>query len=206
MSFAQRTIAQQLLTFRAQLLVNNKLLARHAFDDQATQIAEDFINNVQYIFHRGIEELRQMMGFAQPISATSAITYQLKVTPTSSGSQVQIEPGDFFSGCSCLCDPTGCSKDGAFYTYNPMNNSFDPVFKLPGVRIGCSPMESVLQSNLACWYSSSCYNTVRFKKQSAFDTKLSVKNSFCQSKIVEHRRTFHDMSDRISPDEYSTFL
>lgn len=160
-ALAQRTISQQVLAFQAQLLVNNKLLTRNSFHDQASNIVDDFITNVRFIFSRGIGELRQMMGFAQPISATSGITYQLKIKTTGSGSQVQIVPADFFSGCSCLCNPTGCSKDGAFYAYNPLNNSLAPVFKIPGVRIGCSPMESVLQSNLACWYSSDCYNTVR---------------------------------------------
>ncbi|CAF3929747.1 unnamed protein product [Rotaria sp. Silwood1] len=159
-ALAQQTLYQQLLMFQATLFVNNKLLAYDTFDDQATQLVDSFIINLQYVFSRGIGETRQMMGFAQPVSAVSDITYKFQFTTTPSGSQVQIEPIDFFSGCWCVCDPTGCSKDAAFYTYNSTNNSFNSVFNVSGARLGCSPMESVLQSTLACWYSSDCYQTV----------------------------------------------
>lgn len=160
---SQQTVSNQLIGFQAKLFVNDKLLPRDAFDVQATQLADFFISNVQYIFARGIKELREMMGFAQPLSATSIITYQFKIITTSLGSQVQVEPVDFFLGCCCLCDPTRCSNDAAFYNYNPINNSFDSVLKVEGVRTACSPMESLLQSNLACWYSSDCYETVSAK-------------------------------------------
>ncbi|CAF1343282.1 unnamed protein product [Rotaria sp. Silwood1] len=103
-ALAQQTLYQQLLMFQATLFVNNKLLAYDTFDDQATQLVDSFIINLQYVFSRGIGETRQMMGFAQPVSAVSDITYKFQFTTTPSGSQVQIEPIDFFSGCWCVVD------------------------------------------------------------------------------------------------------
>lgn len=159
-SLSQLVFSNQLTAFQTNLFVNNKLLTQDAFNIQASQLADFFISDVQYYFSRGIKEMREILGFSQLLSATSTITYKLPIKTTSSGSQVRIEPTNFFSGCSCLSDPTSCSDDAAFYSYNSMNNSFNPIFKVLGVRLACSPMESFLQSNLACWYSSECYQTV----------------------------------------------
>lgn len=160
-TLAQLVYYNQLVAFQSNLFVNNKLLPSDVFNEQAAQLAELFISDVQYYFARGIKQLRELIGFGQPLSATFSITYKLPITHTAAGSQVRIEPIQFLSGCSCLREPTSCSDDAAFYSYNYTTQSFDVAFKLPGIHIACSSMETLLQSNLGCWYSSECYGMVR---------------------------------------------
>ena len=150
----------QFIEFKGKLLVNNKLLSRDAFDNQANQIVNSFTSDVQYYFARGMKETREILGFTQPISATSSITYSLPIEHTNNVSQVRLLPQKFFSGCSCLSSPTSCSNQAAFYSYQPLTNSFISSFNVSGVRIACSPIETLLQSSLDCWYSAQCYQTV----------------------------------------------
>jgi hypothetical protein len=140
-------------------------LAHDAFATRANQLADFFISNVQLYFARSIIQSREVTGFFQPISATLIIRYILPITTTSSDTQVRIEHLNFFSDCSCLSNPTSCSDDAAFYSYIPMNNSSYPIFTIANIRIACRPLKSLLQSNLACWYSTDCYQMVRCKNR-----------------------------------------
>ncbi|UJR19293.1 hypothetical protein I4U23_022422 [Adineta vaga] len=157
---SQLVFYNQLLAFQTNLFINNKLLTRDTFEIQATQLADFFINDVQLYFARGIKQMREMIGITQLMSATSTLTYKLPIRQTISGSQIQVLPLQFFSNCSCLSNPTSCSDDAAFYLYNSLTQSFDIDFKIEGIHIACSSMETLFQSNLACWYSSDCYQTV----------------------------------------------
>jgi hypothetical protein len=87
-SLSQLVFYNQLAAIQTKLFVNNKLLSPHAFDMQATQLAELIISDVEYYFSRGIKHLRELIGFGQPLSATFSITYKLPITHTSTGSQV----------------------------------------------------------------------------------------------------------------------
>ena len=153
--------SQEYNSFKERLLINTKLLSPEAFDSQATQLANVFVRNTQLFFTRSLTQLREIVGISQPLPATSTLIYELLIRATFHRKQVQIEPSTFFSHCSCITDPTTCSKQAAFYEYNPLNDSHNPTFTVLGIRVACSSMESVFQSNLACWYSSTCYQTVR---------------------------------------------
>jgi hypothetical protein len=212
-ALSRLVFSNQLAAFQTELFVNNELLTRDVFEIQANQLADFFISDVQFYFARGITETRELLGFSQPISATSIIRYILPITTTSSGSQVRIEPLNFFSDCSCLSDPTSCSDDAAFYSYIPMNNSFYPIFKIPGIRIACSPMESLLQSNLACWYSSDCYETViQYWQNRTYyleglpsllnNTIPSQYNSSTSLHLIINQLMVEDWSKEISYDSY----
>ena len=152
----------QLAVFLANPFVNNKLLAHQEFEVQGSQLADAFINDIQFYFARGIKQTLEAIGITQAISATSSVIYKLPIVTTPQGRQVRMEAANYFSSCSCVSEPISCSDEAAFYSYNPTNDSFHPVFKIPGMRIACNSLQSVLKSNLDCWYSSECYQTVRF--------------------------------------------
>ena len=171
-ALSQIVFSNQLDAFQSNLFVNDKLLTRNIFETRAPQLVDYFIGDVQFYFARSIKETLDIVGITHAISATSSLTHKLAITVTPSGHQVQIEPVNYFHDCSCVSNPTSCSDDAAFYSYNSTANSFDPEFKIPGMRIACSPMQSLLESNLACWYSAECYQTVRLRKK--IDQKVSM--------------------------------
>lgn len=159
-ALSQLVFPNQLVAFQNRLFVNNKLLPAEAFQVQAEKLVDFFIKDLQYYFARGIKQTREMIAFSQPLSATTTITYNLPVRQTPLGSQVIVEPTNFFPNCSCVYNPTECSSDAAFYSYDPLNNQFNLSYQVTGVRIACSAMDSLLQSTLTCWYSSDCYSNV----------------------------------------------
>lgn len=157
--------SNQLDAFQNNLFVNDKLLTREIFETRTPQLIDYFIGDVQFYFARSIKQTLDIVSITHAISATSSLTHKLAVTVTPSGHQVQIEPVNYFRGCSCVSNPTSCSDDATFYSYNSTTHSFDPEFQVPGMRIACSSMQSLLESNLACWYSAECYQTVRLSKK-----------------------------------------
>ena len=183
-SLSQTVFTNQLVAFQSELLVNAKLLSRPTFANQADQLIDSFINDVQFYFTRSITQSRMFLAILQPLSATYTLAYNLPIIRTSSKRQVRIEPSNFFTNCSCISNPTTCSMDAAFYSLNSTDNTFVPSFKLNGIRIACNPIESILQSNLACWYFDDCYLKVYIKERTGYSLSMSSFRSSVSGRIV----------------------
>ena len=78
-----------------------------------------------------------------------------------SNGHVHINPNNI-SNCSCVTQSKMCSMEAAFYQYDSANKSVEQLYQVPGIRIGCSPFQSTIQSTLECWYSSECHEKVRY--------------------------------------------
>jgi hypothetical protein len=145
--------------FKNTLFVNAELLNPISFNSQAQLLVKSLVNHVRSSFTQDITLTREVLGTTQPLSATQN-SYSLPIMPSSNEKvQISVEPSGF-SECSCVLNPTNCSDEAAFYSYDVVNDSFHLLWSVMGVRVACSPLDSFLQSNLACWYSPVCYETV----------------------------------------------
>ena len=165
---SQTVFTNQFIALKSELLVNAKLLSRFTFAHQAEQLIINFISDVQLYFARSITQSRTFLAILQPLSFTYTLPYNLPIIHASSKRQVRIEPSNFFANCSCTTNPTTCSMNAAFYSLGSSSDEFVSSFVLDGVRLACNSIESVLQSNLACWYQDDCYLKVNQKKKNRF--------------------------------------
>jgi hypothetical protein len=133
-----------------QLMVSEVFETRLNSDLRKTNL--EFLSN----WDGGISSALELLINSYAISRAYT-SFNLRVVADGS---IQIEPTGF-ANCSCIKEPKTCSTDTAFYAYSPSNGSLDVLSNIMGVRLGCSPVESTLQSSLACWYSSECYEMVR---------------------------------------------
>ena len=139
-------------TFPNRKFVASRLLVPDMFETQFnSDLRKTNLEFLSYV-EGGILAVLEILISSYGIS--SAYT-SFNVRVVADGS-IQIEPTGFVN-CSCITDVRTCSIDAAFYAYNPSNGSLDLLFSLTGLRLGCSPLQSTLQSSLACWYSSDCY-------------------------------------------------
>ncbi|CAF1176295.1 unnamed protein product [Adineta steineri] len=65
------------------------------------------------------------------------------------------QPKIYDNGCSCALYPN-CTSQARFIE---MNSS--EIIPIRGLKIGCTPSESFLLSNLACFYDQSCINIIQ---------------------------------------------
>ena len=105
---------------------------------------------------RGLVELVETTTFSYVLTATQN-AFNLRITQNGT-IEIESEP---FSNCSCMKNPFTCSMDAGFYDYNPITGSAVLLYKVMGVRLGCAPFRSSLQSTFDCWYSAECYGQVK---------------------------------------------
>ena len=81
------------------------------------------------------------------VNLTEMVVYQPRVF--SDGSQ----------WCSCVSSSM-CRKSQGFYCRSCRMSIFSPNYTIPGLVVGCFPVDSVLLSNLECFYNQTCLNMV----------------------------------------------
>ncbi len=70
-----------------------------------------------------------------------------------------------YSGCDCASSAT-CVFQSAIYNYPNLTS----LFNVPGFYTGCYVIESLLQSNLQCFFNQTCINTL----QTYFPSSMSM--------------------------------
>ena len=141
--------------FQRKSYISAKLVAPNALEEQLGRELEYLKSVLRGYLDWAIKELVEVTTMVFGLSATYT-TFSLRLTPNGS---VDIESGGF-SNCSCITQPKTCSTAAGFYSYNPSNDSLTLLYRVAGMRFACSPARSTMQSSLACWYSSECYQTV----------------------------------------------
>jgi hypothetical protein len=138
--------------FTDRKFIASRLLVPDIFETQFnSDLGKINLKLLSYV-EGGVSAVLEILVSSYGISSAYT-SFNLRVVADGS---IQIEPTGFVN-CSCITDVRTCSIDAAFYAYNPSNGSLDLLSPLTGLRLGCSPLQSTLQSSLACWYSSDCY-------------------------------------------------
>lgn len=150
--------SRSLANVETDLFINDKLLSPDDFAMKSAAMELLFVEGAAAAFEGGIQTLLEFTTANQMLSVSS-VSYNLRIV---SNENVQVEPGGF-SNCSCLLNPSTCSEEAGFYSYDSSTDSFTLLSTVMGIQVTCYPLLSIMQSNLACWYSLDCYEKVRYK-------------------------------------------
>ncbi len=150
--------SRSLANVQANLFVNDKLLSPDDFAMKSAAMEQLFVEEAAAAFEDGIQVVLEFTTTNQMLSVSS-VSYNLRIV---SNENVQVEPGGF-SNCSCLLNPSTCSEEAGFYSYDSSTDSFTLLSTVMGIQVTCYPLLSIMKSNLACWYSLDCYEKVRYK-------------------------------------------
>ena len=166
--------------FASKLFINAKLITPLSFSTQTDQFLHSFSNDTMVVFVRSLQQviaMNSVNGFITTSPTLYTLPGNVSMNAPFDG-QVRLEPSGF-NGCSCLLQPTKCSQSAAFYSYEPANHTFQSLWAVPGIRLGCLSLQSVFFSTLNCWYSDVCYRTVR--KATSNRGKKDSEPSMCVS-------------------------
>ncbi|CAF1188272.1 unnamed protein product [Adineta ricciae] len=102
-----------------------------------------------------------------------------------------------FSNAKCDCHRSiDCTAQAAITKLVPSNATVNPttaaqnpvkLFSISGLRVGCLPYSSLLQSTLECFFKQSCIDRIqKYLPALAFVSPLSVHSRFHQKATVKH--------------------
>lgn len=155
-SLSQIFFARSLAKVQTNLFVNEMLLSPDDFEAQAADQSLKFLVGALKSFRKGVQTLIDFTANNQALSVSSTL-YDLQAV---SNKSIQVYPGSI-GNCSCLLNPLICAEPASFYSYNSSTDSFTQIWTVMGIQVACFPLLSIIQSNLACWYSSDCYEKVK---------------------------------------------
>ncbi|CAF0933248.1 unnamed protein product [Adineta steineri] len=96
---------------------------------------------------------------------------------------------------NCSCDDTPLCKIPAFI------DDDDNSFHIPGIYFGCYIVESLLQSNLECFYNQTCIDELRQALNSSLALNTSALNATIQSQY-ERNETIEHIVDQLMVEQW----
>ena len=97
----------------------------------------------------------------------------------------------FYGNCSCISSSTCVSQSEL---YNDINS--EVLYTVPGMFVGCYPMEALLQSSLECFYNQTCFDELKSYLNSNSSLHASIMDS---SALIEFstKSTIADILDEL---------
>ena len=156
------TIRDGIIAFNATQLISGTSLSLDIFNANVENFIRAFISKTIRDFIRSREMIRDQTQYNGIMSGLGTnFYYKIDMVIQKNGSNYPI--GEYFysipsayvgqsSNCSCADTPF-CTRPAFIDDKNS--------FHVPGMYFGCYIVESLLQSNLACFYNQSCINELR---------------------------------------------
>lgn len=154
---ANDTMRDALELFSADTIVNTRLKSRVTMNEQAKSLVDQFQSSTPKTFIRTLDFVRRMTQGNAII--TGPLTNWIFVTLHTNYNYASlfVKPRTF-DNQSCSCGMKATCVEPAIVFDNDYDDD-DPAARgepVPGMLIGCYPIESLLQSTLVCLYNEMC--------------------------------------------------
>ncbi len=172
-------------------LVTIRAESRKTVEQQANATLDRFRSSISKTFVRSIDFIRQMAQGNSIMSATMSNWYFSTIDVNLNNHSLWGMPRTYRDGnCSCGTDAM-CSE--------PANLN---GWLVPGLMVGCYPLEALLQSTLECLYNPTCIDQLQhmFFDSAPTDEKFHQLNS----SISSPNETVQSLLDRLLVDSWET--
>ena len=144
----QTAINTSLIQFYARQFFANELISFDIFEQQIDSFIQSFQTSLSHTFTYQFNTIRSLVQGNAYISAYES-NWQFTVLETYTDAPIYTNPRSYADSCSCATS----SK-----CFQPAIRTDQYPFGLPGLFIGCSPLETILQSTFECFYNQTCLN------------------------------------------------
>ena len=143
------TVADAMDQFRSNMLISRRVQARTTIETQAHAAIHAFRQSTSQTFVRMLGFIRDAMYGNGIVSSILSNWHFLSLNKSASWTALWAE-SRWYGNCSCgasqMCTSPALIDDRT----------------VRGFRVGCDPLEALLQSTLACLYDSTCILTVKY--------------------------------------------
>ncbi|UJR12743.1 hypothetical protein I4U23_016917 [Adineta vaga] len=195
----EMTVSDGIIEFNAIQLISRTVLSREIFDVQVENIIRSFISTITREFTRSRQLIRdqiQYNGIMSGLYTNFHYTSILQEWSTDEkGCEFYTSPRIYVDQSSnCSCDDTPFCKMAAFI-------DDETSFHIPGMYYGCYIVESLLQSNLECFYNQTCIDELRRVLNSSVILNTSALDSTIQTHY-EHNETIEHIVDQLMVEQW----
>ncbi|CAF1498690.1 unnamed protein product, partial [Adineta ricciae] len=185
---SKRTVNNFINEFLTSLLVTVELLSEHNFDHHLNISIEQSKLKAPALFSRLLFFTQSIIHGNALISTYGTNFKYINIIDGSAQTRAPTEALIYDDNCSCGLSPK-CTTQAVFIETNTSEN-----VSVNGMRIGCTPSESLLASTLECFYDQLCINLIQqYTNYPNSSTPLPTNSSrFSQNTTVDElqRRLF----------------
>ena len=184
------TIKNKLLSFNSTKHVTKNLQSSYLFESEMQQIVNFFIRTTSSSFLEFLSILRRTTIANQLLTTSTNFQFKrihrLNENLTTYPTWLADDNGTL---CSCKLTPIMCGQQLGIYE-GPLGRL---LFRVPGVRTGCFPIESILESTLECFFDQTCLDriysliasTSKFPVNATAMTHLNTSRYYRTTKIIQ---------------------
>jgi hypothetical protein len=147
-----QTISNSLTQFYLNQYISASVIPSQVFESQVNASVSQFISSTANDFLLSLTTIRNTTQ-SNAIYSREGTNYYFYTQPTLYNPDPHAES---YSNCSCSSSPT-CVEPSSIYDYS--NGAI--LFSVAGIYIGCYIIESLLQSDLRCFYNQTCINQLQ---------------------------------------------
>ena len=195
-SLSEQRIRNSLNEFYSHELISLQLKSFQLFQSQMQSLIEQFQNSIRNQFLLSISMLRKTTANNQIASGLLTNYYFIATQFNTLITQPQI-----YQNCSCQIS-SQCFQQAAFY--NLQGNL--TLFELPGFYIGCYVIESLLKSNLQCFYNQSCIQ--QLQSYLNFNSTTMNVTQLNRSLLIrfQENSTIEDLIDELMVEQWNSSI
>ena len=137
-------------------LVSSYLMSEDDFRSKTTMILDGFIQRTPLSFANALQLINSVT-HGNAFVSTYSLNWNWGAPTSESVQQIAAYPAVLDGGCSCATRRDCRAPAGVFYSTEEI-----ALFRIPGFWVGCSSMDTLLGSTLACFYRQNCTNELLF--------------------------------------------
>jgi hypothetical protein len=179
-TLANETLTEAIAQFSTNIITNERVQCSESIETQTESILSQFRLSTPRTFVRTLDFIRYMAQGNGIVSSIFSNWHFVSLHTRVQNDALWAELHSYANG-SCSCGTNAmCSSEASF------NGSI-----VPGFRVGCYPLEALLQSTLECLYNVSCIDQLKFMYNHSnitfnpLDASLSSSNATVQSLVDE---------------------
>ena len=179
-SLANETFTQTISEFSTNVMISGSIQSSESIKIQTDSILSQFILSTPQTFVRTLDFIRYMAQGNGIVSSIFSNWHFVSLNLDIKWATVWAKPLSYSNG-SCSCGTNAmCTSEASF-----------AGFIVPGFRVGCYPLESLLQSTLECLYNISCINQLKSMYTQTdiifnpLNASLSAPNTTVQSLVAK---------------------
>lgn len=155
-TLSQRTVNSAIDEFLNSAFVNAQMISESEFQLQTAVIFNQFKTSTAQKYSRILTLVYEITESSAFVSSYS-MNWFWWLKYNSSIATIPTKSVEIQDGCYCGTR-SNCTTSGGFY--NPYSNIVN--FTIPGFNVGCSPVKTLLQSTLECFYNQTCTDLVLY--------------------------------------------
>ena len=139
--------------------------SRRLFDSRASLLARYYMDHTRAQSIHTLEIFRSVISSSQLMSVYQS---SFVITVVSGLPVVRFDPTSFrgfaqntSTSCSCVRSPRCSTQAGQFQYQFGSLLTIARLWSTPGIHVSCTPIDSLLQSTLECWYDQDCISRVQ---------------------------------------------